>query len=414
MPWCSSCGQFAAEGARFCPACGVRFEPSAATPQLARKTVTVLFSDVTGFTALGEQLDPESVHHVMGRFFTEMAGVVERHGGIVEKFIGDEVMALFGLPVLHEDDALRAARAALEMRTVLAALNEELTSRWDIRLSVHTGVNTGEVVAGVLATGDAVTYGDPVNVAQRLQAAAAPGEILVGPTTAQLLHGRARLTGLAPLRLKGKPELVEAWRLEDVETDTRLMATTSAARPLVDRTTELRQLHEAFEAVVQSRRPRLVTLTGPAGIGKSRLVSALLDDAADRATVVSGRCLSYGEGITYYPVAEIVRRLAARTDEEAIAELAGGGAEGKRIASRVARAVGFSHGSVTIEEAHWAVRRLLEIQAERRPLIVAIDDLQWAAPTLLDLIEHVSTAAGNVPMLWVLLDRPELSGRRGG
>jgi class 3 adenylate cyclase/tetratricopeptide (TPR) repeat protein len=414
MPWCSSCGQFAAEGARFCPACGVRLAPSAATPQLARKMVTVLFSDVTGFTALGEQLDPESVHHVMGRFFTEMAGVVERHGGIVEKFIGDEVMALFGLPVLHEDDALRAARAALEMRTVLDALNEELTARWDIRLSVHTGVNTGEVVAGMLGTGDAVTYGDPVNVAQRLQAAAAPGEILVGPTTAQLLHGRAHLTGLAPLRLKGKPGLVEAWRLEDAETETRLMDTMTPARPLVNRTTELRQLHQAFEAVVKSRRPKLVTLSGPAGIGKSRLASALLDAAADRATVVSGRCLSYGEGITYYPVAEIVRRLAARPDEEAIAELAGGGPEGKRIASRVARAVGFSQGSVTIEEAHWAIRRLLESQAEQRPLIVAIDDLQWAAPTLLDLIEHVGSSAGNVPMLWVLLDRPELSGRRGG
>lgn len=414
MPWCSSCGQFAAEGARFCPACGVRLASSTAVPQLARKTVTVLFSDVTGFTALGEQLDPESVHQVMGRFFTEMAAVVERHGGIVEKFIGDEVMALFGLPVLHEDDALRAARAALEMRTVLNALNEELTLRWDIRLNVHTGVNTGEVVAGVLGTGDAVTYGDPVNVAQRLQAAAAPGEILVGPTTAQLLHGRARLTGLTPLRLKGKPELVEAWRLEYVETDAPLMATMSPARPLVDRTTELRQLREAFEGVVQSRRPRLVTLSGPAGIGKSRLASALLDAAADRATVVSGRCLSYGEGITYYPVAEIVRRLAGRTDEEAIAALAGGGAEGKRIASRVARAVGFSHGSVTSEEAHWAIRRLLEIQAEQRPLIVAIDDLQWAAPTLVDLIEHVGSSAGNVPMLWVLLDRPELSGRRAG
>jgi class 3 adenylate cyclase/tetratricopeptide (TPR) repeat protein len=376
--------------------------------------VTVLFSDVTGFTALGEQLDPESVHHVMRRFFTEMAAVVERHGGMVEKFIGDEVMALFGVPVVHEDDALRAARAALDMRAGLDALNEELASRWDICLSVHTGLNTGEVAAGVHATGDPVTYGDPVNVAQRLETAAAPGEIVVGATTAQLLRGRARLTPLAPLRVKGKPELVEAWRLEDVGPDVRPAATTAPARPLVGRSAELRLLHEAFDAVVRSRRPRLVTLVGPAGIGKSRLARALLDDAAGRGTVVTGRCLSYGEGITYYPVAEIVRRLAERPEEAAIAELAGGGGEGARIASRVARAVGFSHGSVAVEEAHWAVRRLLEIQAEQRPLIVVIDDVHWAEPTLLNLVEHVVTFAADVPLFWLLLGRPELFERQAG
>jgi class 3 adenylate cyclase/tetratricopeptide (TPR) repeat protein len=410
MPWCSSCGQFAAEGARFCPACGLRLGPRQTSPQFARKIVTVLFSDVAGFTALGQQLDPESVHQIMDRFFIQMAGVVERHGGIIEKFIGDEVMALFGSPVVHEDDAVRAARAALEMRTRLEALNEELMSRWDISLSVHTGLNTGEVVTGTLATGDAVTYGDPVNVAQRLEASAAPGEILVGPTTAQLLDGHTRLTALAPLRLKGKPELVKAWRLEDVNPDVRLM-TTAPARPLIDRSEELQLLREAFDSVIQSRRPRFVTVTGPAGIGKSRLARALLDEATDRATIVTGRCLSYGEGITYFPIAEIVRRLAARPDEAAIAEVAGGGAEGAGIASRIARALGFSQGSVAIEEAHWAVRRLLEIQAERQPLIVAIDDLHWGSPTLLDLIEHLVTSAHDVPVLWLLLGRPELSGR---
>jgi class 3 adenylate cyclase/tetratricopeptide (TPR) repeat protein len=414
MPWCSSCGQFAAEGARFCPACGIALASVVALPQLTRKTVTVLFSDVTGFTALGEQLDPESVHQVMGRFFAEMAGVVERHGGMVEKYIGDEVMALFGLPVVHEDDALRAARAALEMRARLETLNEELASRWDIRLSVHTGLNTGEVAAGVHATGDPVTYGDPVNVAQRLEAAAAPGEILVGATTAQLLRDQARLTALAPLRLKGKPELVEAWRLEDVGPHVRPTATAAPARPFVGRIAQLQLLHETFNAVVQSRRPMLVTLVGPAGIGKSRLAKALLDDAAERATAVTGRCLSYGEGTTYYPLAEIVRRLTERPDEAAIAELAGGGGEGARIASRVARAVGFSRGSVAVEETHWAVRRLLEIQAEKRPLIVVIDDLHWAEPTLLDLIEHLVTSAAGVPLLWLLLGRPELLEQQEG
>ena len=380
--------------------------------RVARKTVTVLFSDVSGFTALGDRLDPESVHQVMGRFFTEMGGVVERHGGTVEKFMGDEVMALFGVPLVHEDDALRAARAALEMRAVLETLNEMLVSRWDIRLSAHTGLNTGDVVAGMRAAGEAVTYGDAVNVAQRLEAAAGPGEILVGATTARLLRGRARLTAIAPLRLKGKPELVDAWRLEEVDVGGRPSATAAPAGPLVGRSAELSWLRDAFDAVVGSGRPRLVTLVGSAGIGKSRLARALLDETAERATAVVGRCLPYGEGITYWPLTEIVRRLAERPYEAAIAELAGGSAEGARVASRVARALGFSPGSVAVEEAHWAVRRLLEIQAEQRPFIVVIDDLHWAEPTLLDLIEHLATSTADVPLLAVLLTRPELLERR--
>jgi class 3 adenylate cyclase/tetratricopeptide (TPR) repeat protein len=412
MPWCASCGQFAAEGARFCPACGAQLPSGPAAGQLTRKTLTILFSDVTGFTELGERLDHESVHQVMARFFTEMAEVIARHGGMIEKFIGDEVMAVFGLPVVHEDDALRAARAAVEMRTRLEALGEELVARWNVRLTAHTGLNTGEVVAGVGANGDPVTYGDPVNVAQRLEGAAAPGEILIGATTAQLLRERARITPMTPLPLKGKPELVEAWRLEAADADERVQRAAASERPLIGRDDELQHLREALEAAIRLRQPAVMTLIGAAGIGKSRLAQALIDDAAAQATVVAARCLSYGEGTTFYPLAEIVRRLVTAPEQRAIAELVVDHDDGAEITSRVARVVGFSRGSVTTEEARWAIRRLLEIQASRRPLIVVIDDLHWAEPTLLDLIVHVVTSAAEVPLVWLLLARPELLERR--
>jgi class 3 adenylate cyclase/tetratricopeptide (TPR) repeat protein len=411
MPWCSSCGRITGEDAGVCTNCGARFA-SIGPSRLARKTVTVLFSDLTGFTALGEQLDPESVHEVMGRFFAEMGNVVERHGGMVEKFIGDEVMALFGVPVVHEDDALRAARTAVEMQSVLESLNEELASRWDVRLSSHTGLNTGEVAAGVRADGEPITYGDAVNVAKRLEAVASSGEILVGATTAQLLRGRARLTAVGPLQLRGKPDPVEAWRLHEVLAEAGSVRPARRARPLVDREAERRRLHEAFDAVVASRQPRTVTIVGPAGIGKSRLARALLDATASRATTVVGRCLPYGEGITYWPLTEIVRELAGRSDEAAIRELAAGSPDGARIAAHVARTVGFTAGGVPVEEAHWAVRRLLEIHAERRPLVVMVDDLHWAEPTLLDLIDHITAFARDAPLLCVLLTRPELIERR--
>src|SRR5919206_1763911 len=179
MSGCPECGRPAAADARFCAGCGARLAAPAPPVQRARKTVTVLFSDVSGFTTLAERLDPESVQQLMGRYFGEMRRVIERHGGTVEKFIGDAVMALFGVPVVHEDDALRAARAALEMRAALDALNDELESRWDVRLSTHTGLNTGEVVVGAGAGGEPLAYGDALNVAQRLEGSAPAGEILV-------------------------------------------------------------------------------------------------------------------------------------------------------------------------------------------------------------------------------------------
>jgi class 3 adenylate cyclase len=180
---CPRCGQTAAPGANFCAGCGMRLAGREAPGPHARKTVTVLFADVTGFTALSERLDPESLEQVMARYFTAMRDVVARHGGTVEKFIGDGFMVVFGVPVVHEDDAARAARAALEMRAALEPLNEELARRWDVHLRTHTGINTGEVVVGESFDGQPLTLGDTVNVAQRLESEAGPGEILLGPAT---------------------------------------------------------------------------------------------------------------------------------------------------------------------------------------------------------------------------------------
>src|SRR6266571_2381138 len=209
MRTCAQCGEQAGPRARFCPACGAALaEP--APKRETRKVVTVVFSDVTGSTALGERLDPESMRRVMGRYFDEMRSALEAHGGTVEKFIGDAVMAVFGVPIVHEDDAVRALRAAVEMRERLARLNEELEGDFGVRLESRTGVNTGEVVVG---EGQSLATGDAVNVAARLEQAAAPGEILLGGRTLSLVSAAVEAEVVEPLALKGKSEQVRAVRL---------------------------------------------------------------------------------------------------------------------------------------------------------------------------------------------------------
>jgi class 3 adenylate cyclase/tetratricopeptide (TPR) repeat protein len=371
----------------------------------ARKIVTVMFADVVRFTSLSERIDAESLQLVMRRFVAEMRQIIVRHGGTIEKLMGDAIMAVFGVPVIHEDDAARAARCALEMQAALGALNDDFESRWGERLRIHTGINTGEVMVGPGDDGQTVVYGDAVNVAKRLQEAA-EGEIIVGPLTARLIHDAGWLTPLPAMRLKGKGAPVEAWRLRPA--DDELPSPPGPTRALVGRREELAALRATFDRVVQAGTPATVTITGVAGIGKSRLVGELLDDIGDRAAVVAGRCLPYGEGITYWPIAEIVRRLAGRPEVSAIEEIAGGDREALTIAHHVARVVGMAPGTVAVEEAHWALRRLLEIRAANHPLVVVLDDIHWAEPTLLDLLEHFSTFVRDVPLLLVYLARPEL------
>jgi len=375
-----------------------------------RKTITIVFTDVIDSTPLGERLDAETYRRIISRYFIEVSRVLEHHGGTVEKFIGDAVMAAFGIPVVHEDDALRAVRAAGELREALAALNEQLRAEYGVELGTRTGINTGEVIAGDPSDGHAFATGDAVAVAQRLEAAASPGEILIGDATHRLVRNAVLTEPLAPLDLKGKSEPVRAWRLLAVVAGAPAVARRLDA-PMVDRESELAELRAAFEQAVRDQTARLVTVLGSAGIGKSRLANELLTEIRGEATVLSGRCLPYGEGITYWPLRDVVRDAAGGLRRSGLDELLAGEPDGERIAGQVAAAIGVGDGSAAPEETMWAVRRLFEHIARRRPLIVGFDDLQWAEPGFVELIEYVLGWAREAPILILCLARPDLLDR---
>jgi class 3 adenylate cyclase len=372
----------------------------------SRKTVTVVFADVTGSTALGEQTDPETMRRIMERYFEEMRAVLERHGGTVEKFIGDAVMAVFGIPAVHEDDALRAVRAAAEMRDRLASLNEEFAKERGIEIAVRTGVNTGEVVAGDASQGQSFATGDAVNVAARLEQAADPGEILLGELTSDLVRGAVRAESIEPLELKGKAGHVSAWRLVEVLPDVPAF-TRRLDAPFVGRSAELTRLWSAHERARDTRSCTLVTITGAPGIGKSRLVRELLTSAADEARVLVGRCLPYGEGITYWPVAEIVHQLAGPQPRAGLERLLADEPDGALAVERVLAAIGATDEAARTEEIFWAVRVLLERLAREQPVVVVLDDIHWAEPALLDMIEYVAGFARG-PVLVACTARPDL------
>jgi len=365
-----------------------------------RKIVTIVFSDVSGSTSLGERLDPEAVRRVMERYFAEARSVLESHGGTVEKFIGDAIMAVFGIPQLHDDDALRAVRATAEMRGRLADLNEELERDWGVRIAVRTGVNTGEVVAGDAAQGQSFATGDAVNVAARLEQAAEQGEILVGDVTRRLLGEAVRVEAVEPLALKGKEEPIDAWRLVEVRPDMPAFIHQFDAS-FVGRERELAELEEAFERAANEGVCRLVTVLGPPGIGKSRLGAELCAAVEGEATVLTGRCLPYGEGITFWPLAEILGKLD-------LGSVLRGEAEADAISRRIEAAVGLAESSGRIEETFWAVRRVFETIAKERPLVLVVEDIHWAEPGLLDLIEYLHQWTREAPVLLLCLARPEL------
>jgi class 3 adenylate cyclase/tetratricopeptide (TPR) repeat protein len=390
----------------------------------ARKVVTVLFADITGSTGLGQALDPESVQHLLARYFAETKRVVERHGGVVEKFIGDAVMAVFGIPVTHEDDALRAVRAATEMRAALAELNEQFASSWGVTIAVRTGVNTGEVLARAPGEGQALVVGDAVNVAARLEQTAEPGEILIGEDTYRLVHDAAIVEPLGPLQLRGKTAAVPAWRLLDVMAGAPGWSRRLDS-PLVDREHELAQLEGAFARVADSGACELATVMAPAGVGKSRLTGELLSRIGSRATVVQGRCLPYGEGITFWPIVSVVMEGVAIDEGDSEIEarrkmselFAGNGdlsGDAEPVWDALAPLLGFGPQTVGIQQTYWAVRKLLERLGERRPLVVVFDDIHWGEATFLDLVEYLADGIRSAPVLLVCQARPELLDVRPG
>ena len=368
VPVCAACGYEAAEAVKFCPECGAAV---ASSGHEQRKVVTVLFCDVVGSTALGESVDPEALRTLLARYFARMKAVVERHGGVVEKFIGDAVMAVFGLPAVHEDDALRGLRAALEMQLALAELGIE----------GRIGVNTGEVVTG---TAERLATGDAVNVAARLEQAAGPGEILLGASTLRLARDAIDAEPVDPL-----PE-GEAGAGAGLAAPVRPQRDARAIVRLPARRAPSLSCRRSLTPSRASRRRRAASWSpcvGPAGVGKSRLTAELL--ARIDATVVRGRCPSYGEGITYWPVVEVLKQLESRRPE---LELDDAAARGARHAARRRGRLFDRRDRLGISQAARGGRR-------PGPLVAIFDDIQWGEEAFLDLVEHLAFVSTGVPIL---------------
>ena len=410
MQRCPGCGEENPDRFRLCGYCGsvLAVQPP---PQEVRKTVTVVFCDLKSSTELGDRLDSEALREVLALYFSAMKPVLERHGGTIEKFIGDAIMAIFGLPRMHEDDALRAVRAAAEMREALDDLNVTLRAEFGVTLENRTGVNTGEVVAGDTGGSQRLATGDTVNVAARLEQAAPVGEILIGESTHRLVRAAVGVVPVEPLALKGKPEPVPAYRLLSVTADAR--SARPADLPLVGRAREIAALDAEFRRSLAGPEGRLVTLIGNAGVGKSRLIEEFVRRLAGEAAVLRGRCLSYGDGITFWPVAEVLRQAAGivpeDSEEDARIKLKSCfGAQLADATSRIESGMGLSQHSYGKDELFWGVRVTLEEMARRSPLVVIFEDIHWAEATFLELIEDILDASLGVPLLVVCAARREL------
>ncbi len=392
---CSSCGQVNPPEARFCNSCGSPLTGETVSTREVRKTVTVVFCDVIGSTELGERFDPEVLRGMMARFYAAVREPVERHGGRVEKVIGDALVAVFGIPVVHEDDALRAVRAALEMRDAVRSMGD---------LQARIGVNTGDVLARDATEHESLVVGDAVNVAARLEQAAGPGEVLVGAPTWELVEHAVRGERVAPVVAKGKREPLVAWRLESVDP-----AAGGHRRrldlPIVGRESELDLLRWALQRTQQVARPHLLMVLGQAGIGKSRLVSEM-SRLGEGVTVLTGHCRPLSGSSSLEPLLEVARE-ALPSGHESVADVMAGDPEAAAVAAVLTPGIAAGAADVT-----WAVARLLGSMASDRTVVVVLEDVHWADDLLLDVVEQLLARGRRGSLLVACTARPEFAERR--
>ncbi len=376
--------------------------PAALPSQEIRKVVTIIFSDLKGSTALTEKIDAEAINEVKERYFTSMAAAITQHGGKIEKYIGDAIMAVFGLPRAHEDDALRAVRAAHGMTQAMHRLNVDLLKLYGVEIAARTGVNTGEVVANTdEAAEQRLATGDAVNVAARLEQAAPANEVLIGEVTYDLVRAHVDVEAVEPLELKGKAERVPAYRLIDVRGKARMERSPASRAQLVGREEQLEQLRAELRDVVGHGGARLAAVLGEAGVGKTFLLETFQEEIRKSTTVLQGRCLPYGDGITFWPLVEIARAAAGIVDDDtpevALTKLGSvleGVASGTEIRDRVGSVIGLTTDRFPVGEIFWGTRRFLEALGSRRPVVVCIEDVHNAEATFLDLLEHVLDSTG--------------------
>jgi DNA-binding SARP family transcriptional activator/tetratricopeptide (TPR) repeat protein len=370
-----------------------------------RKTVTVTFLDLSPSASTVASLDPEALRRIVRRHVDTAAEVIRRHGGTVEQLVGDTIVAVFGIPAAHEDDALRAVRAMIELRDKFATVNEELEYAGGIQLAARVGIDTGEVLVGDPAVPQPIASGEVVRVAARLQQAAAEGEFLVSENTQRLVQHAVRFEPMEDRSLEIYGQPLTAWRLLDVVPGTPAFARRLDA-PMVGRVAELAQLRAAFDRTVQDRSARLLTVIGEAGIGKSRLVREFAESLESDALVLVGACPAYGEGMTFWPLREIVMQVA-ETGREDLVKLLAGEEDAESIADQVLGAIGLTETPGTPDAPFPALRRFVEALARKQPLVVIFEDVHWAQPTLLDLIEYLTEWTREAVFL-LCLARPEL------